>query len=70
MLTYQQLYREVEFRKSVTKGIIDPPKRVGVYVKEENYRFKQIPASDFQLYSFVEYTYEGSLFPVVTHATK
>lgn len=66
MLTYDLLHREVAYRQSITNGTVAPPKVVSVYIREDNYRLKQITVSDFPNYRFVEYTYASSLFPVVS----
>jgi hypothetical protein len=68
MLSYEQLYREVQFYKSIADGKL--PERVWVYILEDNHAWTQIKVGDFPLYEFVGYTYPISFYPVVSRKPK
>ena len=65
MLSLQQCHRQIAFRKSISEGTPEPPKKVFVYVQNEGHAFRQIDVSDFPNYDFVGYTYPNSTYPDV-----
>lgn len=62
MLTLAHLHKQVDYYESLMGK---KPTAIYAYVRELNYQMVLIPVSDFELYEFVEYTYQGSYCPVV-----
>lgn len=63
MLSYEKAHKEVHYYESLTEG--QKPARLNVYVRNDNYALQQIPASEFNNYKFIGYTYDKSFYPVV-----
>jgi hypothetical protein len=62
MLSYEQLFKEVNYMQHLTGG---KPQRLYAYLLDDKYRLIHVPATEFYKYEFVGYTYAQSFFPVI-----